>query len=125
MRAALALAASIVLAGLAGCAQQDAAIEVTFKGAYRIPTDGDTLVVDVREGTGVIKHVSYSLAAQAAPPSGTLGTLTFVESGAEHATLRIDGVLTLQGQTVGLGRIDTAFQAGKTVQVTLTLVPPQ
>jgi len=125
VRAALALAASIALAGLSGCAQQDAAIEVTFKGGYRIPTDGDTLVVDVREGTNVIKHVSYSLTGQAAPPAGTLGTLTFVQSGAEHPVIRIDGVLTLQGRTVGLGRTDAVFLAGNTVQVTLTLVPPQ
>ena len=119
-------AAALAFALLAsGCAQQDAAIEVTFKGAYRIPTDADTLVVDVREGTTVLKHLTYGLAAQAAPPAGTIGTLTFVQSGADHPTLRIDGVLTLQGQTMGLGRVDTAFQAGKTVEVTLTMVPPQ
>jgi hypothetical protein len=118
VRAALFVAAVL---GLPSCARQDAALLVTFQGGYRIPQDADTLVIDVREGTTVIEHRSYGLEHQASPLHSTL---TLVKAGAPHQTLRIDGTLTLQGQTMGIGRADAAFQDGKTVEVTVAIVPP-
>jgi len=109
------------LLGLASCARQDAALLVTFKGGFRIPQAADTLVIDVREGTTVIQHRSYGLHDQASPLHSTL---TLVKAGASHQNLRIDGTLTLQGRTMGIGRADAAFQDGKTVEVTVAIVPP-
>ena len=117
--------AAAVLA-LTACAKQDAALLVNFKGAYRIPLDADTLSIDVRDGTAVIKHLSYDLKTLTPAPASPLNaTLTFVQSGAAHAKVRIDATLTLQGQTQGQGRTDATFEDGQTTKVTVTLVPPQ
>jgi hypothetical protein len=116
------LLASILGLGLAGCAKQDAALLVTFKGGYRIPQDADTLTVQVRDGTNVIKKMDYGLADQQTPLNATL---TLVQSGASHPTVRIEATLTLHGTTMGVGSTDASFADGRTVDVTVTLVPPQ
>ncbi len=121
MRRALLAAAALALAG---CAQQDAALLVTFTGQYRIPTDADTLVIDVFDGTAVIKHLSYPLTTATPLPA----TLTLVQAGAQHPHVRINGTLKLtqggQTATVGLGTSSADFQSGQTATVTVTLVPP-
>ena len=117
MRRALLLAAAL---GLSGCAQQDAALLVTFSGGYRIPTDADKLIIDVYDGTTDIKHLSYALTAQTSWP----GSVTLVQSGAQHPHVKINAQLSLQNVAVGVGTAQADFQSGRTVNVAITLVPP-
>jgi len=106
---------------LAGCAQQDAALLVTFSGAYRTPTDADKLAIQVYDGAAQIKGVSFPLTAQTPLPV----SVTFVQSGASHARVKINAQLTLRDvSVVGIGTAQVDFQAGRTVQVAIDLIRP-
>ena len=114
----------ILLFSLGGCARQDAAMLVTFAGQWRIPQDGDTLAVAVIDTatTQQIKSASYPLTSLPV-------TLTLVQSGAAHPRVRVRATLQVtKGSTPGttaLGSAEADFQGGQTVNVTVTLVPPQ
>ena len=112
--------ALVAFALVAGCAQQDAALSISFQGGYRIPQDADMLVVDIFDGANEIKRSQYPLSAGMRFPL----TLTVVESGGSHSHVRINATVSLSGQAVGIGRQEADFASGKTVPVTLSLVPP-
>jgi hypothetical protein len=119
-RALLALALAL---SAAGCAQQDAALLVTFSGAWRIPADGDRLVVDVSDQGQVISHSTYALQ----PQTPLSATLTLVQAGKGHPHVRIRAQLVITtgaaGGTTAIGQTDADFQSGRTTPVTVTLVP--
>jgi hypothetical protein len=122
-------AAALLLALCAACAQQDPALLVTVSGPYRIPADGDKLSIDVFDGTQVIKHKSWCATATAGcdtlPPAPSLnGSVTLVQSGADHPHVKINVVLSLGSATVGLGTKTADFQSGRTVEVAIPLTHP-
>lgn len=113
----------------AGCAQQDAALLVTVSGQYRIPADGDKLVIDVFDGTQEIKRASWCATAAAGcdalPAMSPLAaSVTLVESGAAHPQVKINAELFLGSAVVGLGTATADFQGGKTGAVPIALTPP-
>ena len=121
----------LVAACAIGCEKQDAALLVTITGQYRIPADGDKLVVDVFDGTQEIKRATWCATGCTA---GTLpamtpldASVTLVESGAAHPHVKIDVELisTAQGNAVvGLGTATAAFQDGATTDVSIPLSSP-
>jgi hypothetical protein len=112
----------------AACAKQDAALLVTMTGQYRIPADGDKLVVDVFDGTQEIKRASWCASgctAGALPAMSPLNaSVTLVESGAAHPHVKINVELFLGTAVVGLGTMTADFQDGSTTDVAIPLVSP-
>ena len=108
---------------LLDCHQQDAALLVTFTGGYQIPQNADHLKVDIFDAGQVITSRAYQLT------TNFPATLTLVQSGGTHKTVKINATLTLtqNGQTavVGLGTATSDFQDGQTVKVGILLTPPQ
>lgn len=125
MRAALLL----LLLCAAACAQQDAALLVTMTGPYRIPADGNKLVLDVFDGTQEIKRASWCstpvAGCDALPAMSPLSaSVTLVESGAAHPNVKINAQLFLGSAVVGLGSVRADFQDGKTTAVAIPLSAP-
>ena len=125
----LAAGAALVLFCAAGCAQQDAALLVTLTGQYRIPADGDRLVIDVFDGTQEIKRASWCATAapgcEALPAMPSLSaSVTLVQSGAGLPLVKINAVLYLgAAAVVGKGTATASFQGGKTSDIAIVLTP--
>jgi hypothetical protein len=117
----------LVLALLAaGCASQDAALDVTVEGGFRIPQDADKLSIYVYDGTAQIKRMDWCATATsdcpALPPQAALvETLTIVESGGNHPHVKLNAELRQGALVVGLGSVTADFSGGTTVPVELTL----
>ena len=117
--------ALLALLLLAACKQQDAAVSVTITGPFRIPADADKLSMDVLDSATVILHKDWCVSGCAdalpAQPGGLDQSVTIVQSGVEHAHIKIN--LTLyQGQAVaGQGTATADFQDGTTVPVSITM----
>lgn len=113
------LATLVALGAAAGCAKQDPALLVTFRGGWQFPQNADTLTVDVSDGAQVILHRSYALSQATPLPL----TLTVVQSGGAHPRVHLHAELVLSGSPRGAADADAAFASGQTVPVDLTLVP--
>jgi hypothetical protein len=121
---------ALLLALLAGCAQQDPALLVTVSGAFRIPADADKLSIDVFDGQLVIKHKDWCATpaadCDALPPQPSLsGSITLVQSGAAHPRVKINVELRKATAVVGLGSAVADFQAGATLEVSIPVTRPQ
>jgi hypothetical protein len=114
--ASRAAALAALLAALAGCGkEQDAALLVTVTGPFLVPSQANRLTLDVFEGSTVIRRATFDLSA--ALPQ----TVTIVQSGADHPSVKLNAALYLGDTLVGLGTVTAAFQDGQTVEVTLQL----
>lgn len=121
---ALALAAAL----LSSCAQQDAALLVTFSGPFAIPRNADKLVLDVVDGTQIAHRqwcATETAGCPALPAQQSLsGTVTLVQSGSSHPRVKLNASLYLSGQAVGVGQAYGTFSSGQTVPVDLALSRP-
>ena len=125
-------AALLLLVLCAACKQQDAALAVTMTGAFRIPADGDKLHLEVFDKTSgaIIRGKDWCVNpapgcdALPAMPSGLSASVTLVESGAQHANVKINVELFLGAAVVGLGSATTGFQSGQTLEVPIVLTSP-
>lgn len=103
----------------AGCKSQDAAINLTIRGQF-LPSSVDTLVLDVLENRVTILQQTYPFV----PPKNSLPTsVVIVQSGASHPTVKINVLLAKDNRVVGRGTIDADFVNGKTVDISLDVLP--
>ena len=125
------MALLLLLAG-AACKQQDAALAVTITGQFRVPSDGDKLHLEVfDEPSGAILRgkdwcatPTPTCEALPAMPQGLSASLTLVQSGADHAHVKINVELMLDSAVVALGSATTAFEPGQTVELPIELTRP-
>ena len=115
--AACALAACALLS--AGCKKQDAAIRLTIRGQFLIPSNADTLVLDVRENNQTIIQQTYPLA----PPTSFPTNVVIVQSGASHPSVKLNVTLGKDNRVVGRGSIDADFVSGTTVDIAIDVLP--
>ena len=115
--AILALAAFALFS--AGCKSQDAAIHLTIRGQFLVPSNTDTLVLDVLENKTTILQQSYPLA----PPMAFPTDVVIVQAGASHPSVKINVTLAKDNRVVGRGTIDADFVDGKTVDIAIDVLP--
>ena len=111
------------------CAKQDAALNVTITGGFRIPQDADKLSLYVYDGTAQISKRDWCATAatgcEALPPQAALtGSVTLVESGGNHPHVKLNAELRQGALVVGLGSVLADFSSGQTTTVQLTLTRP-
>jgi hypothetical protein len=124
--------ALLLLALCAACAQQDPALLVTMSGPFRIPADGDKLVLDVFTTDASKTPLGHKTwCANTTPGCDVLpvqpalnGSITLVQSGASHPQVKINVELFLGSAVVGLGTVTADFQSGRTVEVPIPLTHP-
>ena len=112
----------------AACKQQDAALLVTITGQYRIPADADKLSMDIFDGTTVIKNRQWCVTPTSTCASLPLQTslsasVTLVESGSDHAHVKINVTLFKGASLVGRGTNTASFQSGTTLDVPIEVTP--
>jgi hypothetical protein len=126
-----ALLALMVLGG--SCKQQDAALMITMFGPFGIPQNADRLRIEVFDdpGAGLILGQDWCATSTDTcgflPPGSLTATVTIVETGSHHPTVRVDATLMLgQGTAVvGKGTVFAAFTEGQTVQIQIPVSRPQ
>jgi hypothetical protein len=102
---------------LAGCKQQDAALFITVTGPFIIPSQADTLSMEVYENSTQIASKQWTLPVQA-----TLNqSITVVEGGGAHPHVKINMELFKGNVLVGQGTDLADFQDGTTVPVSITM----
>ena len=110
-------AALLLLLASAACKQQDAALMVTVTGPFIIPSEADSLSMEVYESSNQIASQKWTLPVQATLDQ----TVTVVEGGAPHPHVKLNFELYKNGVVVGLGTTLADFQDGTTVPVNVTM----
>ena len=111
--------ALLALAALSACKSQDPAIHVTFNGSFIVPSSADQLIVDVLESQTVIIRSKYGVTAETPLPL----SITFVQGDRRRTHVKFNAVLTKQDRVVGRGNIETDFVGGKTIDVSVEILP--
>ena len=119
LRALAILAVAAVALFSAGCKSQDAAVHLTIRGQFLVPSGADTLVLDVQENKSTLLQQVYPLA----PPFSFPTDVVVEESGASHPTVKLNVTLRKDNRVVGRGTIDADFVDGKTVDIALDVLP--
>lgn len=122
-----ALGCALVLAlacALPACKGQEAAVLVKIQGPFLIPSNADELIIDCLEQSGpatgqVILRKTYALTAATPLPQ----TLTYVEGGGDHPSVKFNVLLRKTGLVVGRGNVVAGFVSGKTAEVTVDVQP--
>ena len=104
---------------LPACKSQDAAIFVTIKGGFIIPTNANKLIVDVLENGAVLVRKTYTLTADTPLPV----SVTLIEGGKSHPHVKINALLYKGDILVGRGNIEADFVGGATAQVSIDVLP--
>ena len=118
-----------MLAALAGCAQQDAALLVTVSGPYNIPEKADKLQLQITDGSNPIMHKEWCFPAaqgcdQLPQQTALSGTVTLVQSGSSHPHVKVNALLYKGTAVVGAGQTMADFASGRTVEAAITLTLP-
>lgn len=123
------LPTAALLLACAACKQQDAALVLQIKGQFLIPSNADTLHLEIYDEPShtLVRGKDWCANKPGcdALPAGPLdASVTLVESGAQHPRVKINAQLLLGSATVGLGSVTQDFQDGRTVEVPLTVTTP-
>ncbi len=120
------LGAALLLAALtlSSCKGQYPAVLLTISTApgnsFRIPTDADGLRLDVYDDANNQLIITKGFTLQAG--TNFPYTVTLVETGSEHAKIKINATVTLQGAQVGTGSIDNvAMSDGSTATAAISI----